>query len=1149
MAGVTPDVEKLRKSTVSLLSSILTAQAKVGIPLHSLAYEYEETVFEKLKIKEMGYGTIQQFITDYSNVFTMSPGMGGHLYVKAIPTDETAHIHRLVAGQKKKTKKKKRKAVVFPVRRFSGPRVARPSTRGGRGGFTFNRNFQQSAVGSSKPFFSKSPAIANRPPTKTFNTFMNKEKTNNLPPRLQRVIDNQMKIKPPPINTFMQPSHHKQNTSFSSSFTQPAASSPIVSSAPLKVTSIASLEQNLKKLLQGKPNGLFATRLRPEYKQKFNEDLPADIKQTIQQSLSHFIQIDSPMPNQEILYYKQDKPLPSPSLTPIQDDNQKNITQLSLSSTNGERNSFASSTLTHPIPTSQVEEKNISAQNISSPAVVLQMSSLILPEAEDQLKVYVCHIEDMNRFFVQLENSTIHILVQEMQDFYNKIAADQYCIAKPKVGEYCVSRFTQDKSWFRAKILSVKEQFNTINKSYRCHVFYPDYGNDEYVLSTELKSLTKDFCDLPCQAIQCCLNNIIPIEGTDWNENAINYFKELVDDIELNLKVIENLGTVLSVDLSDGDGKSVCQHLCTQEYAKEIQPTAPNSPSETRTLPTRLSRSLSLEPTDVLIKASWVKPPSEEFVDLCVTHIVSSCTVYAKLVGTEYHEKLDLLETAINNSFENASVKPAAILETGQYYVALHDDEWFRAQLLSIDEENDDYTMFLVDSGKETIVSKEEIKNIQPKFLRLPFQAIKCNLKDVPERSDIEILSYMTAVLLGKANLGCIYEKNVDTSSETVSKVVLCIYDDFSQDGLEINTVLIEKIEEENKLVPRLPEIEEEACAGFLTHINEDNDFFIQIMGHGLERLDTITKDISSHFSQHSRAAEIIATPDIGQLCCAKWPKASNWYRARVTQIFYPQRKVEVEFIDYGNTEVIHMVLIRKPLAVSQSVVTLPFQAIKVKLDGVQQLQLEDENMRAKLREFIYSLDEVPLQIKNIGTENGTPVVRISIPVLEQGRSIDLLEGFQEFITVDDFADNGDGLNETSENLNTNDTVNSTFVNISSLNNTLTEHASNNTLSEWDVISPGNSPVKPSLSHINEEKSSSGVSSSDSITFTSPRHATPAITFSQRWGIPDLKISDRTIPGLVQDVHDPSKFSIIPYDCWEELMNMFSSMQLFYNVS
>ena len=59
----------------------------------------------------------------------------------------------------------------------------------------------------------------------------------------------------------------------------------------------------------------------------------------------------------------------------------------------------------------------------------------------------------------------------------------------------------------------------------------------------------------------------------------------------------------------------------------------------------------------------WIEVPSDEYVDICVTHIVSSDIVYAKIVGEEFHEKLELLEAAINNSFENISVKPASQLE------------------------------------------------------------------------------------------------------------------------------------------------------------------------------------------------------------------------------------------------------------------------------------------------------------------------------------------------------------------------------------------------------------------------------------------------------------------------------------------------------
>jgi len=118
--------------------------------------------------------------------------------------------------------------------------------------------------------------------------------------------------------------------------------------------------------------------------------------------------------------------------------------------------------------------------------------------------------------------------------------------------------------------------------------------------------------------------------------------------------------------------------------------------------------------------------PADDYVDICVTHIVSSCVVFAKLVGTEYHEKLEILETAINNSFENASVRPASQLDVGSYYIALYNDEWHRSQFLAFTAD-EDCEILLVDSGVRTVVAKDDMKNIQPKFLKLPFQVLcKC---------------------------------------------------------------------------------------------------------------------------------------------------------------------------------------------------------------------------------------------------------------------------------------------------------------------------------------------------------------------------------------------------------------------------------------
>lgn len=233
MSEVSPEVEKLRKNTVSLLSSLLTAKAKVGIPLHLLAYEYEETVFEKLKFREMGYGTIEQFITDQSDVFTLSRGSDGHIHVKALPTEKTAHIHRLVSGQKKKTKSKKKK-VVISVKRFAGPRVSRPPTFNPRGGYRgggrgggkgggrppslYSINNRSAPPSSSRTFFSKSPS------TVKSNSFNNKA-LNSLPPRFQRTLNN---------NNYNGRPQPKSSTVFSQTSpspalrnSQPSASSPL----------------------------------------------------------------------------------------------------------------------------------------------------------------------------------------------------------------------------------------------------------------------------------------------------------------------------------------------------------------------------------------------------------------------------------------------------------------------------------------------------------------------------------------------------------------------------------------------------------------------------------------------------------------------------------------------------------------------------------------------------------------------------------------------------------------------------------------------------------------------------------------------------------------------------------------------------------
>ena len=55
---------------------------------------------------------------------------------------------------------------------------------------------------------------------------------------------------------------------------------------------LARLESRFRTLLERRPNGLWATRLRTEYKDLFKEDLYPNIRQIIQDHFLHFIRID-----------------------------------------------------------------------------------------------------------------------------------------------------------------------------------------------------------------------------------------------------------------------------------------------------------------------------------------------------------------------------------------------------------------------------------------------------------------------------------------------------------------------------------------------------------------------------------------------------------------------------------------------------------------------------------------------------------------------------------------------------------------------------------------------------------------------------------------------------------------------------------------
>ena len=131
--------EQLMKTTKLLLRSCLTAKAKVGIPLHLLNREYEEDCMTPLKFRELGYGSLEQFLRDIPDVCTVSRALEGYLVVKGVASKEDAHIYKLVSGQRKSKKKPKK------IKSFNYSQIQWKAYH-----FNAARNSQK-AFGNSKP--------------------------------------------------------------------------------------------------------------------------------------------------------------------------------------------------------------------------------------------------------------------------------------------------------------------------------------------------------------------------------------------------------------------------------------------------------------------------------------------------------------------------------------------------------------------------------------------------------------------------------------------------------------------------------------------------------------------------------------------------------------------------------------------------------------------------------------------------------------------------------------------------------------------------------------------------------------------------------------------------------------------------------------
>ncbi|CAH1798876.1 unnamed protein product [Owenia fusiformis] len=335
------------------------------------------------------------------------------------------------------------------------------------------------------------------------------------------------------------------------------------------------------------------------------------------------------------------------------------------------------------------------------------------------------------------DDSILDQLMNHLQDMYNTSEID-YDITIPwQIGQACVARFTDDQSWYRAKITNVFED--------AVQVLYIDFGNSERLSLQNLRRKVI-MAEIPQFTLECKLHGIVPITSDgQWSTEVLTFIHDEIvnNDCTIMIKGEPKYGEPLEVDLVLPNQQDLGEFLCftskamKNEYYEAYLSTV--SPSFSKVdVPDLTEVVFPYEPMPLpdvgdLFKVSVTNmgtTPTQVSIQHCLEPHTDDPN------KKEFNSQLEQLEqmavllnshapTADPLDIDDIHIGTACL---GQYTV---DDCWYRTEVLAketVGEETRILALY-VDYGTVETITIDRIRTISWEYRMLPAQSMRCEIK------------------------------------------------------------------------------------------------------------------------------------------------------------------------------------------------------------------------------------------------------------------------------------------------------------------------------------------------------------------------------------------------------------------------------------
>ncbi|XP_077546906.1 protein tudor-like isoform X2 [Haemaphysalis longicornis] len=323
--------------------------------------------------------------------------------------------------------------------------------------------------------------------------------------------------------------------------------------------------------------------------------------------------------------------------------------------------------------------------------------------------VFVKLVDD---FYCQLVQNDQ--LLNQITDDLARVAASQPCLgpAMRKVGSACCALFSEDSLWYRASIVEQRPGGAT--------VLFVDYGNVESVDDAQIRQLPPTLASIPGQAVWCRLAGAVVPAGCS-PDIAAGRLDEFILEQEFTLKVVANgPDNFHDVDIVLSDGTNI-RELLVQEGLVQASSPPLAVPQQQQMQPQPQPQQVSGYNYPILdqgvglpCEVSWVLNPGE---------------VYVQQVALI--DALEDLMAQMQAHYSGGGEMVTGGVRPGQPCVAKYaeDGRWYRARVTHA--KGGRLGVQYVDYGNCEEVPESSVRQILPKFVALPAQAIRCRIRTV----------------------------------------------------------------------------------------------------------------------------------------------------------------------------------------------------------------------------------------------------------------------------------------------------------------------------------------------------------------------------------------------------------------------------------